>query len=469
MGRAAGTAAGKPRRGRQGEAQRSLRCELCGAGNPVSREIIDHGWTECTHCASPLLVPGRGDFVPRGPHGWSTRLVRPGSSEIETSGLFVFRVHVGAAVLVGAELAFEALLQLVSRVAPALHAELQLAGVLALGLAFAGLIVAGQTYQRLEVRADRIDHWFVTLGRRWKHRTLSTRQFHSSSKLSGRTGVELVTPDGSLMLYMRIEDAIRWLEREVDRAILDARNPRTSEHVPCPGCGGPVAEEKALVDAGAIDCPHCGTALVHTEGGVELPPARIGHRFGRPEDAPEVRPRTDGDSLCFESGSFADGWPWSVPLVSVPLFLAFVAGTGALAWWGVWSTPHLKVFCAMCAGLLSVGLLYGIPGYFQWLYGRHVFRVGPRLFEHELRVGRFRRSRRFPLARLVRVEAARKIHLIDGDEVPSGLIQLKVETATDEVEIECYGLDKIPEVRAAVEALPARLRALGRGVEPIQD
>ena len=69
-----------------------------------------------------------------------------------------------------------------------------------------------------------------------------------------------------------------------------------------------------------------------------------------------------------------------------------------------------------------------------------------------------------PLARLLRVQARRDLHHTDGGQVPSDLIVLTLETATEEIQIECYGVDKIPVVRGVVEALPDPLRAIGRKV-----
>ena len=87
-------------------------------------------------------------------------------------------------------------------------------------------------------------------------------------------------------------------------------------------------------------------------------------------------------------------------------------------------------------------------------------------------MGPWRRTRCVPLFRLLFAEAKVEKPSASAAERkraggPSDVVSLALETATEKIEIDPYGFDKRTAVRAAIEALPARLTALGRQVKRV--
>ncbi len=456
---------------RVSEDRRSLHCRTCGAGNRLSSEARQHGWFQCAWCASPEPVPGVGDFAIQGPAGRVTRVVRPGSSEFETQGEFVLPLERGLLGVAAADLGVGGVLHWIGLSSPTLAVMLTpwLIGLLALiGVV---ILVGSSTRQRLAVSDGRVDLWWVTAGIAWRHRRLETERFHTSSIVRGRSGVRIRAPGGRLFVWMPGLESVRWLEREIVAAVKDARKSRSADRVACPGCGGPVAEEKDLLQQGAIECPHCQTGLVQTGGGLAMPPARIGHTLRVADGESAAVSRRDGDG-----DGDGDARVWTIPpwchlhplatpfnVLGALAIDATVIGFGA---WAVWATPIFKVVAGGVALLLSVGTLIGTRSLFVWVFGRHTFRIDPRYLDHLVHIGPWRcRQHRIPFSRLVSLEAGQEVHRLEGEDFPNQQFRLVAEMAVTTVRMELYGLHVPPILRAVVEAIAARLEALGREVE----
>ena len=138
----------------------------------------------------------------------------------------------------------------------------------------AGVVVVMLGYfskQRLAVSQDSVDAWWVTFGIAWHHRRMTTQRFKVTVRTVRPRGVLLRSPGQRLMVRLGNDESARWLEGELASAVQDARESASSDVVPCPGCGGPVASERELRDARGVECPHCGTGLVQTGGGIAMP------------------------------------------------------------------------------------------------------------------------------------------------------------------------------------------------------
>ena len=130
----------------------SLQCTVCGAGNRFTTEIREHGWLRCTHCGSGFPVPGVGDFVVEGPGRSIRRIVRPGSSEIDTDGGAVFDFLQLIGLVAAADVLGSGAIELVRSADPVL-ADASWPALLAFVLTVAGLGTLGfLTRERLVIR-----------------------------------------------------------------------------------------------------------------------------------------------------------------------------------------------------------------------------------------------------------------------------------------------------------------------------
>lgn len=445
------------------EKQASLLCGICGAGNRLTNEALEHGWFSCGHCESPSPIPGVGDFAIQGPAGRVTRIVRPGSSEFETAEDLLLPLRYATGYLIVANLISGAVIQGIEMYGPQ-YAVLAKAVAVTLLLAAWGIsYLFVKTRQELAVRADRVEFCLRTFGRKWRQRGLATEKFRTLPYYDGRTGVELRALQGRIFIRIEGVESIRWLEREIQAAIRDAAG-SASTWLACPGCGGPVAPEKALKEAGGIDCPHCLTGLVQTEGGIALPAVDISMRRidGDEAEAPASQRRETVTEWC--SPPWSQQHPIAAPINLLVIF-ALCAGVVVAAWWGVFATPALEVVAAAVA----LGLTFAVPKAFMeallWLYGAHNFRFSARALEHSVRLGaRVYKRRAIPLLRLLSLDASRD-RMIEDSSVLSDAINITARTATREISFDVYGTHMQSVVRAIFTEASARIEALGRKVK----
>ena len=176
--------------------------------------------------------------------------------------------------------------------------------------------------------------------------------------------------------------------------------------------------------------------------------------------------RRVGDSVEWTAPIWANRYP--IGGVMCLLFgVAFDTGIIGGSLWALRETPILKSTVAMIGLLFTYSALQLWPGYVLWLYGRHVFRLGPTLLEHEVFVGRWRcRHHRIALARLLEFAAgSRAIQQRKGDgEPPTGAVPIRARLAASVIDMEIYGHFNAPLAQVVVEATREQVRALGRPV-----
>lgn len=446
------------------EERRHLACAACGAGHAADEAARALGWFRCSHCGAASLIPGAGDFLLESPGQLATRLVRPGSSEIQTDKWLVFTVPRWLLGIAVADVLLTGALWLVHRAAPEWHAVALLVGVGLLVTIGGAAFLLTFTRQHLEIRQDRLAVTWRTLGRTWRRRALTTTRFRTRRQETGRQGLELRCPGARAFVFMDDLKALRWLEREVKAAIEDARLDGEDARIPCPGCGGPIALKSELQDAGATDCPHCDVGLVQTRGGISMPAARIGHRLEKAEKPTLVRPVRRGGGVEWTLPAWSRRHPIAAP-INVLIVLLLEVGVAAFFAFLAWKVPVLRSLVAIFGLLILAAALATWPAFLRWMYGRVTFRVDGEVFEHHVRIGRWTARRlRVPLVRLLEIDAHRTVHDLDGTKVPSDEIPITVRTATATHVLEVYGRGKEDAVAEVIASLPERLRALGRDV-----
>jgi len=281
--------------------------------------------------------------------------------------------------------------------------------------------------------------------------------------LSDVTTSQLVLPI-DLFVYLSEPDSRRWLEREIDEAILDARETELGDRLPCPGCGGPVVEAKAERHEGGLECSHCGTGLVRTRGGIAMPPVRIDNRLGPASKTKPPRPRRERDTLVWSAPPWCRTYPIATPFNVLGLILFDAAVIGGSAWM-VWSVPVFKIIAGGVAFGLSLAALGATRSFFANVFGRNTFRLGALYLEHEIRIGPWRYERqRIPLSRVLHLDARLQTIQLDGRRVEGSAVELELKLATHSVLLEPFGRHVVPMVREVVEAVPQRLTAMGRSV-----
>jgi DNA-directed RNA polymerase subunit RPC12/RpoP len=444
----------------------SLHCTVCGAGNRFATETREQGWLRCAHCGSGIPVPGVGDFVVEGPRRSIRRIVRPGSSEIDTDDGVVFDFLYLVVLVAAADVLGSGAIELVRRADPVL-ADALWPALLALVLTVAGLGTLGfLTRQRLVIRNGDLSLSWVTLGVEWRRRRLDTGRFRAGARTKGRAGVELQTPGGSLCMRVESADAAAWLEREVLAAVSDARTPAEGVPLACPGCGGPVADERELRTTGGLDCEHCGTGLVATRGGIGLPPARLSDRLRTHPKHPEPLRDGQGSTLSWTLPSWASGHP--VALWGHVLLLAgFLGLMLTLAWLPALAAPVLRAFAVSAAVAVTMALAFLTWLWLRWTFGWERFRLDGTVLQHDITVGPWRsKTLRIPLARVLSVDGydwlAERAFGETSTSPPRDRARLRVKTATAEYDFDLVGEWKLGAVRDLVAVLGERLALLGR-------
>jgi hypothetical protein len=132
----------------------------------MGREAREHGWLRCGHCGSRIPVPGVCDFAIEGPGGEVWRVVRPGSSEIETASGLVFDFLTVLLAVAAADVLGCAAIELVRALGEPSLADMLTSALppWILGVAAVGAL-GFLTRQRLTIRADELTLSWVTLGR----------------------------------------------------------------------------------------------------------------------------------------------------------------------------------------------------------------------------------------------------------------------------------------------------------------
>jgi hypothetical protein len=446
----------------------SLRCAVCGAGNSLTSEARAHGWFRCEHCGAGAPVPGVGDFVVEGPKGEAWRVVRAGSSEIETDIGYVFDFTELVVLVVAADLFGSGMLEAIRIWAdPGLVDRLWMALVVFV-LLVAGIGLLGfLTRQRLVLRENELCLSRVTLGREWHRRRLDTTRLLTAIRAYGRPTVELQVPGSTHLVKVESAEAAKWLEGEILAAVRDARMPTSAERMSCPGCGGPMGLERELLAAQGLDCEHCGTGLVVTGGGIRLPPVRLSFRlFDHPEHPAEA-PERRGEVLCWTLPSWASGHPGRLPL-QVLLFVVLEAVLLAAVWIPALAVPVLKPFAISVAVAATGTMVYLVGLWLRWTFGRERFELAGSVLQHTIRVGPWSsRPVRIPLARILEAEGydwLAEDSRGQSSPPPGDRARLRVQTATDEHCFDLVGEWKLGAVSDIIAALRPRLVDLGREV-----
>ena len=307
--------------------RRSLQCSTCGAGNPLTSWAAEHGWFRCRHCESPGPVPGAGDFAIDGPEGNVTRVIRPGSSEFEIKRGFVLPLPRGLLGLAIADIVVTAVIVLLARLAPDAPEWIAIALYCSLGIGVALVMLGYYSKQRLELKENSIEAWWVTCGKAWHHRKMHTQRFEASVRTARPRGVVLSSRSRTIIVRLGNETSAQWLECEIARAVQDTRaSQNTDAAIACPGCGGPCRQRTSAPQGrrcrmSALPNRTCADCRRHRNAASSAPSPRRATFDGLVAPAGEK----EGDAMQWRISSWASRNPWWVPAqIALMLFLNII-------------------------------------------------------------------------------------------------------------------------------------------------
>jgi hypothetical protein len=248
----------------------------------------------------------------------------------------------------------------------------------------------------------------------------------------------------------------RVLQRELEAAHREVRQPASAELLRCPGCGGPVATPRALLEQGGADCPHCQSGLVAVKGGVVLGECVVACPEAAAPEAASLRGRSIGNDTVEwrlpSEGSQRPGLAVLAVVVGIALGGGMAAGGIALVMHSPW--PGF----ALVFALVLVPLGVGLGGHMIVAFcAAHRLRLDATVLEHESRLGWLPvRRRRIVLPRLLALKVEHDVASVD----------LTARSATSRATISLPVLhgEGIRVAREVVDGVCARLRAMERPV-----
>ncbi|MCA9730092.1 MAG: hypothetical protein KC729_20580, partial [Candidatus Eisenbacteria bacterium] len=263
--------------------QAVLRCSICGGNQRVMPQIEDEGWYECRFCGELDSVPGAGVLVIPAPGRRVAEVVRPGRRTIRIAGGPASRAA-AFNLLIGLDFLGALVLAVTRKNAPHL---LWWIGI-PLYLAILGIVVI--VWRSRVAPGDRLlhidDDGQVTVEDSTSRGTRSVakttlamlrarKEPDEPSMISGpgivlhRSGHEIAR-----LIFQTVVER-NWVFSRLRAAARLTQQVDLGEELRCDGCGGSLGSRGDLAQAGAFDCPHCGTGLVYTHGGVHLPPLEL--------------------------------------------------------------------------------------------------------------------------------------------------------------------------------------------------
>lgn len=399
----------------------TLRCSVCGGSQPGSSTIEQEGWFACRHCGEVATIPGAGVLVTTAPGGGVKEIARPGRRELITSHSFD-SVPSTLASLILAEFVGSTALRILRNAAP------HLLGWVGAPLYMVLIGVVGyltlRRFRRAHVKVTddgRLRAWrqvgpwrseqketTLTLLRMRKEPTVAGANVAPSLVLSREPDVKIEIPF----------DSFRDRDWVAPRLVSGARATTAVDlerELTCDGCGGELGSCGELREANRITCPHCGTGLLYTHGGVRLPP--LERSFFEPrediEQAPHPTPVKANakrakvsrarDALVIELPGptwRASNWGWMAFLGLIVYGLSFPAGWLVDHWVFAPIVTTMGLALTIAPGLIIVHDIVD-----HWFVHREA-ELTRTSFEIHRRLGRHRfRSQRFAIARLLKLRA----------------------------------------------------------------
>ena len=410
--------------------QSVLRCPICGGAQPATDQIENEGWFECRFCGEFAAIPGAGTFVTAAPGHRVTEVIRPGRRTIAISGEPANHAK-ALALLLSLDILGAIGLTIVREAAPAFLWWVGVplyVGIFLLAYSRRGH-ASGARYLHIE------DSGAVTLQQETPHgpveianTTLAWLRAKKEPELGTAfegPGIVLHRSDREIARVPFASRADRdWVFPRLRTAARVTTQVDLTEGLRCDGCGGGLGPRVGLAGSGSLDCPHCKTGLVYVHGGVHLPPfvlecpSSIGAAMPTlPPSAAErpvtiTLPRTKSPQTYFFWGVLI--------LVSVAL----------VPWTGPWllsRLPYFPILSTFGIVLTLAPAVFAGRDIFEHGIARSEFHLTDTSLEYRKHFGsRVLRRDRFPVFRLLRVEAA----------VEPGKAILTVCTSTRETRLE---------------------------------
>jgi len=334
---------------REKEKRHGLHCRTCAAGNPLSRTAREQGWFDCIFCGSASPIAGAGTFAVKGPKGLVTHLIRPAASTFVVSRGGLLGYEVWILLLLGADVGLGVIQLAVHSGAPKWIASLlwSLVVVLAIG----GFLLC-RTEQVAQVVRGTVTLSYRLAGVTWRKRAVSTKQFRAA-QLAKPKSAQLRALNGALRVRFEEAASANWFVSEVTKAVSGSHRSSDDDNIECPACGGPLPTERNIRDDGGVDCLHCGTGLLHVEGGVILPAAILSCDLpGRA--LPTYRPETAHGRTTWRLP------PWRVRQpVKANLSFAVLTTVIALVLWGALHLTFSTAVFRLALGTLALGVATG--------------------------------------------------------------------------------------------------------------
>jgi hypothetical protein len=441
-----------------------LRCSICGGSQAATPRAVDEGWLECVYCGELSPVPGAGVFVATAPGGRVAEISQPGRRTLV--------VHEESRDP-GSSLALLLLLDFAGAACLGLTRWIAPSAIWWIGIPLYAAIVflvhrrrgPGSGKWHLRIEDDRsIEVQRVVRGRRPRlvlpRTTLSLlRARKEDADVLGRPSLFLHRSGRGVVRVPFASAADRdWaLPRLVASARLTTRVD-LGEELRCDGCGSALGNRRLLSRRRSLDCPHCGTGLVYTHGGIHLPPVTLECPPAVRESMPELSPSAAERSVTIELPSRPDG-SWFAAVLLLLLSGVLVHYTAG------WLLARLQYFPIHCFLALVATLLPAAAAVREIVEGRFErweVQLTATSIECRRRLGpRCVRREQFPIARLLSLRAC---GVARSDSTASDSVEVAICCATRESRLRI--LPREPETTLALARLYAhvqiRAERLGR-------
>lgn len=406
-----------------GRERQRLTCHACGAGNPMSKRVLDDGFQRCDRCGTAMPVAGAGRYAFEST-GF-TLVISPGRSSFVVRYMRLFSLPGWFCFLLLGELASVVLGKLFAGPA-GLEQFASIPFYVYLGLASAMFLLLA-TRQRVLLVANRIEIAWRVFGLRIFHRRFGTHSVRLTVRSRWPRGLWIRSRAGiPAWIGTDDEQEAKALKKEIEIAIGETRQPVGVDRLRCPGCGAPVATRIEVIERRGAECPHCESGIVAVKGGVVLEDCSIDVRLDREPGRSRSRtPRRDG-SVEWRVGSEFSRNPtralglWSFGLLFGGGMALFGGGITLL-------TEEWRAF-GLIVAMIFVPFGLGLLCYFTIsFFGSHRIEMDASALERDLHLGRLRVRRRLvPLARLLALHGKSSVNSVE----------LNLRTPMREVDIE---------------------------------
>lgn len=255
-----------------------VRCEACGASEPVSPEESDRGYRRCGFCRTVAPLPLGDDHVLVGPRSRVVALTRPGRLHVIVEvGTLLKRWEVAAWIVLTVLVAglFGGTFELNE---PGAVRTLGVSGgvVLLIGGVLATLRRA-TAEQHLLVGPGWVEAWWQWKRRRTRPRRVARDDLARPEVAAGNAGRHVLRistgrPGPTLQLFCSGEREAGWASRVLDDFLSGGRLPRP---IQCPGCGARLASSMIARADGQDTCPFCRSGFVLDGEAAHLAPAVV--------------------------------------------------------------------------------------------------------------------------------------------------------------------------------------------------